>query len=84
MEEILKQILEENKRMTENVQKMAEEIKKLANGQARMEKQITNMAKDIKAIKDFQHKRYDVVFEKLQTRVKRIEEYIKLDEILQD
>jgi len=39
MEELLKQILEENK--------------KLVNGQLRIEKLQKNMAKDIKAIKDY-------------------------------
>ncbi len=58
MEELLKQILEENK--------------KIVKGQTRIEKLQNSMAKDIKAIKDYQHKGLDIDIEKLQSRVKMI------------
>lgn len=64
MEELLKQILEENK--------------KIVKGQTRIEKLQNNMAKDIKAIKDYQHKGLDIDIEKLQSRVKMIEETLKI------
>jgi len=63
VEELLKQILEENK--------------KIVKGQTRIEKLQNNMAKDIKAIKDYQHKGLDII-EKLQSRVKMIEETLKI------
>ena len=71
MEKILRQILEENK-------KMVETINKLVQGQTRIEKLQQNMAKDIKSIKDYQHKGLDVDVEKLQNRVKKIEEILKI------
>lgn len=64
MEELLKQILEENK--------------KIVKGQTRIEKLQDSMAKDIKAIKDYQHKGLDIDIEKLQSRVKMIEETLKI------
>ena len=92
MEELLKQILEENKKLVNgqlrieeenkklvNVQlRIEEENKKLVNGQVRMEKLQNSMAKDIKAIKDYQHKGLDIDIEKLQSRVKIIEETLKI------
>lgn len=51
MEELLKQILEENKKLVESV--------------SRIEKVQKTMAKDIKSIKDYQHKGLDVDVEKL-------------------
>jgi hypothetical protein len=56
--------------------RIEEENKKLVNGQARMEKLQNSMAKDIKAIKDYQHKGLDI--EKLQSRVKIIEETLEI------
>jgi len=64
VEELLKQILEENK--------------KIVKGQTRIEKLQNSMAKDIKAIKDYQHKGLDIDIEKLQSRVKMIEETLKI------
>jgi len=64
VEELLKQILEENK--------------KIVKGQTRIEKLQDSMAKDIKAIKDYQHKGLDIDIEKLQSRVKMIEETLKI------
>jgi len=64
MEELLKQILEENKKLVESV--------------SRIEKVQKTMAKDIKSIKDYQHKGLDVDVEKLQNRIKKIEEILKI------
>src|SRR5665648_789991 len=43
-----------------------------------MAKQQNSMAKDIKAIRDYQHKGLDVDVEKLQARVKKIDETLKI------
>jgi uncharacterized protein (UPF0335 family) len=64
MEELLKQILEENKKLVGSV--------------SRIEKLQKSMAKDIKEIRDYQHKGLDVDVEKLQNRVRKIEEVIKI------
>ena len=78
MEELLKQILEENKKLVDGQLRIEEENKKLVKGQARMEKLQNSMAKDIKTIKDYQHKGLDIDIEKLQSRVKMIEETLKI------
>lgn len=78
MEELLKQILEENKKLVNGQLRIEEENKKLVKGQARMEKLQNSMAKDIKSIKDYQHKGLDIDVEKLQGRVKIIEETLKI------
>ena len=85
MEELLKQILEENKKLVDGQLRIEEENKKLVNGQLRiekgqlqMEKLQKGMAKDIKAIRDYQHKGLDIDVEKLQGRVKIIEETLKI------
>jgi len=64
---------------------MEELIKQILDGQTRMEKlqnsmskEQKNMAKDIKAIREYQHKGLDVDVEKLQARVKKIEETLKI------
>jgi len=64
---------------------MEELIKQILDGQTRMEKlqnsmskEQKSMAKDIKAIREYQHKGLDVVVEKLQARVKKIEETLKI------
>lgn len=64
MEELLKQILDGQMRM-----------EKLQNS---MSKEQKGMAKDIKAIREYQHKGLDVDVEKLQARVKKIEETLKI------
>ena len=64
MEELLKQILEENK--------------KLVNTVSRIEKTQKSMAKDIKEIKEYQHKGLDVDVEKLQNRVRKIEDVLEI------
>lgn len=64
MEELLKQILEENKKLVASV--------------SRIEKVQKTMAKDIKDIRDYQHKWLDVDVEKLQNRVGKIEEILKI------
>ncbi|KGP76583.1 hypothetical protein JT05_03965 [Desulfosporosinus sp. Tol-M] len=71
MEEILKQILEENKNLVNSVSQ-------LVNSQLRIEKIQKAMAKDIKEIKDYQHKGLDIDVEKLQNRVRKIEEILKI------
>jgi len=60
-------------------------IKQILDGQMRMEKlqnsmskEQKSMAKDIKAIREYQHKGLDVDVEKLQARVKKIEETLKI------
>ena len=78
MEELLKQILEENKKLVDGQLRIEEENRKIVKGQARMEKVQSSMAKDIKAIKDYQHKGLDIDVEKLQGRVKVIEETLKI------
>lgn len=64
---------------------MEELIKQILDGQTRMEKlqnsmskEQKSMAKDIKAIREYQHKGLDVDVEKLQARVKKIEETLKI------
>ena len=64
MEDLIKQILDGQMRM-----------EKLQN---RMSKEQKSMAKDIKAIREYQHKGLDVDVEKLQARVKKIEETLKI------
>lgn len=64
MEELLKQILEENKKLVGSV--------------SRIEKLQKSMAKDIKEIRDYQHKGLDVDVEKLQNRIRKIEEVLKI------
>ena len=64
MEELLKQILEENKKLVASV--------------LRIEKVQKTMAKDIKDIRDYQHNGLDVDVEKLQNRVSKIEEILKI------
>ncbi len=71
MEEILKQILEENKNLVNSVSQ-------LVNSQLRIEKIQKAMAKDIKKIKDYQHKGLDIDVEKLQNRVRKIVEILKI------
>ena len=78
MEELLKQILEENKKLVDGQLRIEEENRKIVKGQARMEKVQSSMAKDIKAIKDYQHKGLDIDVEKLQGRVKVIEETLEI------
>lgn len=85
MEELLKQILEENKKILNGQLRMEDEIKNVVDGQLRLEKgQLkieklqSSMAKDIKAIKDYQHKGLDIDVEKLQGRVTIIEETLKI------
>ena len=57
---------------------MVESINKLAQGQTRIEKLQKSMAKDIKEIRDYQHQGLDVDVEKLQNRVRKIEEVLKI------
>ena len=71
MEELLKQILEENKKLVNGQLR-------IEKGQLQMGKLQKGMAKDIKAIKDYQHKGLDIDVEKLQGRVKIIEETLKI------
>jgi len=78
MEELLKQILEENKKLVDGQLRIEEENRKIVKGQARMEKVQSSMAKDIKEIKDYQHKGLDIDVEKIQGRVKIIEETLKI------
>jgi hypothetical protein len=78
VEELLKQILEQNKTIASNVEKMAGDITRLNEGQKRFEKVQETMAKDIKAIRDYQHKGLDVDVEKLKYRVNVLEENQKI------
>lgn len=92
MEEILKQILAENQKMSGDIQKisgenqkMSEEIQRFAASQsqvighlAKIEKTQRSMAKDIKDIKDYERIGLDVDIEKLQERVTKVEQYLKI------
>ena len=57
MEELLKQILEK-------MDKSQSQIDELVKGQSRMEKLQKIMAKDMKVIKDYQHKGLDIEYKK--------------------
>ncbi len=71
MEELLKQILEK-------LDKSQSQIDELVKGQSRMEKLQKIMAKDMKVIKDYQHKGLDIDIKKLQVRVEIIETILKI------
>ncbi|HBP64822.1 MAG TPA: hypothetical protein DD730_11225 [Desulfosporosinus sp.] len=71
MEELLKQILEK-------MDKSQSQIDELVKGQSRMEKLQKIMAKDMKVIKDYQHKGLDIDIKKLQVRVEIIETILKI------
>ena len=71
MEELLKQILVK-------LDQGQLQIDELVKGQSRMEKLQKSMAKDMKVIKDYQHKRLDIDIEKLQGRVEIIETTLKI------
>jgi uncharacterized phage infection (PIP) family protein YhgE len=65
-------------RLNEGQEKMAGDITRLNEGQERFEKVQKTMAKDIKAIRDYQHKGLDVDVEKLKCRVNLLEENQKI------
>ena len=71
MEDLIKQILDGQMRMEKLQTSMSKDMNSMA-------KQQNSMAKDIKAIRDYQHKGLDVDVEKLQARVKKIEETLKI------
>ena len=71
MEELLKQILEK-------LDKSQSQIDELVKGQSRMEKLQKIMAKDMKVVKDYQHKGLDIDIKKLQVRVEIIETILKI------
>jgi len=58
--------------------KMELQIDELVKGQSRMEKLQKIMAKDMKVIKDYQHKGLDIDIKKLQVRVEIIETILKI------
>lgn len=78
IESILIAILEENKKLVAGQSRLEEENKKLVAGQLRLEKLQRNMAKDINEIKEYQQKGLDVDIERLQNRVKKIEDVLKI------
>ena len=85
MEELLKQILEKLDKgqlqideLVKGQSKVELQIDELVKGQMRMEKLQKITAKDIKVIKDYQHKGLDIDIGKLQVRVEIIETILKI------
>ncbi|SHK41664.1 YgiT-type zinc finger protein [Desulforamulus aeronauticus] len=61
-------------KIEELLRQVIAELQEIKQGQVRLEKTQRNMAKDIKAIKDYQRKGQDVDIERLKERVKKIME----------